>query len=457
MAKSLEKVRKEEPKREIGILDLVFISLGGQSPFLSVLTYGVAVYLYVGQAASLAIVLGTLLVLLNGLVVYRLSRKFTKTGGYYTYAYYSLSKRLGFETGWLYLLYSTMYGSAYVLGASYILSTILEIPSLLIALPILGISSLFAVLGIRPTAKYAIVASVMEIGMMSALAVLFMGSTHFYLYNPVPSNLNLSSLALGILFGSSIPTGYGSITPLSGEVKNPEKSVPKAIVTVILMGGLLAAFDIYGITDHLIYFHMSANNLDLLHLIEDRFGLLTLAFVLFAAANDGILATLSYLMSTSRTIFAMARGGFLPESLGKLNPGRGPVNAVLVSIVAFFVIVLGGELLSNFNAFLAFTVAGLVSLLSNLFVHLASDFSLFKISLSKMSKRVGWLTLSIGAILFSCFELFQSISKSSPVIVYFFMGSIILGFLAAEVMEMSKAEDKAEDRGGESTHSQAEV
>jgi len=121
------------------------------------------------------------------------------------------------------------------------------------------------------------------------------------------------------------------------------------------------------------------------------------------------------------------------------------------------VIVLGGELLSNFNAFLAFTVAGLVSLLSNLFVHLASDFSLFKISLSKMSKRVGWLTLSIEAILFSCFELFQSISKSSPVIVYFFMGSIILGFLAAEVMEMSKAEDKAEDRGGESTHSQAEV
>ncbi|MEM3213961.1 MAG: amino acid permease, partial [Metallosphaera sp.] len=112
-----------EPKRVIGVTDLIFISLGGQSPFLSVLTYGVEAYLLVGRGAALAIILGTVLVLLNGMVVYILSRKFTKTGGYFTYAYYTLTKRLGFETGWLYLLYSSMYGSAYVLGASYILST----------------------------------------------------------------------------------------------------------------------------------------------------------------------------------------------------------------------------------------------------------------------------------------------------------------------------------------------
>ncbi|MEM2662360.1 MAG: APC family permease [Metallosphaera sp.] len=444
MSKGSQEQRNEEPKRVIGILDLIFISLGGQSPFLSVLTYGVEAYLLAGTGASLAIILGTILVLVNGMSVYILSRKFTKTGGYYTYAYYSLTKRLGFETGWLYLLYSSMYGSAYVLGASYILSTIIPVPAIAVAAIILTISSIFAILGIKPTAKYAIVASLIEISMMAALAVLFMASTHFYLYNPIPSNINLSTLALAILFGSSIPTGYGSITPLSGEVKNPEKSVPRAIITVILLGGLLAAFDIYGITDHVIYFHLVANHFNLIQLIEDRFGLLTLAFVLFAAANDGILATLTYIMATSRTIFAMSRGGFLPEILGRLETGRGPLYAVIVTVVSFVIIVLGGILITGFNAFLAFSITGLVSLLANIFVHLASDFSLFKISLSKINKRISWLVLSLGGIAFSSYELLQSIRTSSPVIVYFFMGTIILGFLAAEIIEMSES-GKEED------------
>lgn len=440
-----------EPKRVIGVTDLIFISLGGQSPFLSVLTYGVEAYLLVGRGAALAIILGTVLVLLNGMVVYILSRKFTKTGGYFTYAYYTLTKRLGFETGWLYLLYSSMYGSAYVLGASYILSTILHISAVIIAVVILLISSIFALLGIKPTAKYAIIASLIEIGMMTALAILFMYSTRFYVYNPIPSNISVTTFALAILFGSSIPTGYGSITPLSGEVKNPERNVPKAIITVILIGGLLSAFDIYGITDHVIYFNLTANQLNLIQLIEDRFGIITLAFVLFAAANDGILATLSFMTATSRTMFAMSRGGFLPELLGKLESVRGPFNSVLVTIVTYAMIVVGGILIAGFNAFLAFTIAGLVSLLANIFVHLASDFSLLKLSIIKIRKRLSWFLLSLFAIAFSSYELLQSIRTSPPVIVYFFMGTIILGFLAAEVIEMSKeTEDMEEDRNDRS-------
>ncbi|AWS00261.1 APC family permease [Metallosphaera hakonensis] len=447
MSKGSQEQRNEEPKRVIGVLDLIFLSLGGQSPFLSVLTYGVEAYLIIGTGASLAIILGTVLVLINGMVVYILSRKFTKAGGYYTYAYYSLTKRLGFETGWLYLLYSSMYGSAYVLGASYILSTIIPVPAIVIAAIILGVSSAFAILGIKPTAKYAIVASLIEITMMTALAVLFMASTRFYLYNPIPPHLNLSELTLAILFGSSIPTGYGSIAPLSGEVKNPEKSVPRAIITVILLGGLLAAFDVYGITDHLIYFHITANQLNLVQLIDDRFGLLTLVFVLFAAANDGILATLTYMMATSRTVFAMSRGGFLPQVLGKLESGKGPLNAVFITVSVFALITIGGILVAGLNAFLAFTITGLVSLLANIFVHLASDFSLLKISLAKISSRVKWLILSLGGITFSSYELLKSIGSSSPIIVYFFMGTIILGFLAAEIMEMSKDEEEDNHAG----------
>ncbi len=117
----------KELKREIGFKDLVFLSLGGQSPFLSIILYGAEAVTLAGLFGPIAIILGTILVLANGMAVYELSKRFTKAGGYYTYAFYSLTRRLGFETGWVYLLYSVGYGAAYILGAGYVFSTILGI------------------------------------------------------------------------------------------------------------------------------------------------------------------------------------------------------------------------------------------------------------------------------------------------------------------------------------------
>ncbi|MEM3856565.1 MAG: amino acid permease, partial [Saccharolobus sp.] len=54
---------KQEPKRHLSFIDIVFLSMGGQSPFLSILTYGLTVFLLVGAFAPIAIILGTLLVL----------------------------------------------------------------------------------------------------------------------------------------------------------------------------------------------------------------------------------------------------------------------------------------------------------------------------------------------------------------------------------------------------------
>jgi amino acid transporter len=431
----------EEPKRVIGLKDLVFLSLGGQSPFLSLLTYGVYAYLLAGAFAPIAIILGTLLVLLNGLVVYKLSIRFTKAGGYYTYAYYSLTRRLGFETGWIYLVYSTLYGSAYVLGSTYVISHVLSINPWIVVGVILGISSIFAASGIRPTSKYAIVASLVEISIMTIIAVLFLRSTGFTFYNPFNYHVSIAVLALAILFGSSIPTGYGSIAPLSGEVKNPKRTVPIAIITVILLGGLLASLDVYAIADHLLYFHFAASSVDLLQLIESRLGIITFIFVLFAAANDGILATLAFMLATSRTAYAMSTNNFLPKIFSKFEESRGPITSIFLTIILYIVTVVAGLFSVGSKPFLAFEYVGEIAVLSNLFVHIASDFSLFKISLKRMRRRLIEIGLSIGAIAFTGYDLISSIGASDPILVYLFMAMIIMGFLAAEIIYMDKEEE----------------
>ncbi|EQD40618.1 amino acid permease-associated region, partial [mine drainage metagenome] len=119
-------------KRNLGLRQVFFLSFGGMSPLLSLLTYGAVALVYGGPLAPLIMVIGTLLVLVNGIVVMQLSKRFRTTGGYYTYAFQALTERVGLSTGWMYLFYSSLYGMAYLVGAVFIVNSIFGISSFLI-------------------------------------------------------------------------------------------------------------------------------------------------------------------------------------------------------------------------------------------------------------------------------------------------------------------------------------
>jgi len=80
--------RRKAPK-QLRFRDLLFISFGGQAPLISMLTFGTAMIALAGSGAALAMIIATTIVSVNGLVVYCLSRRFRRGGGYYVYAYYS--------------------------------------------------------------------------------------------------------------------------------------------------------------------------------------------------------------------------------------------------------------------------------------------------------------------------------------------------------------------------------
>ena len=427
-----------ELRREIGLIDLVFLSFGGQSPFLSILSYGVYVFLSVGLIAPLAILLGTVMVLVNGLVVYRLSMRFTQAGGYYTYAYYSLTRRLGFETGWLYTIYSVLYGAAYVVAATSVLSAISGMPPIYLLTSIFAVASAFLLLGIKPTTKYAMVASLVEALAMASIALLFLSASGWRLYNPLAARVTPGALAGAAIMGAAIPTGYGSIAPVSGEVRNPRRNVPLAIVTVILMGGLLAAFDVYAIAAYLL--GLSGFQGSLLDLIARRFGLITLAFVLFAAANDGVLATLAFMIAASRTLYAMSYHGLLPQKLSEVRGRAGPLYASLAVIALYALVLYASCLTANLQA--AFAAIGFLAMLANSVVHISSNFSLFKIALKRITKRKMEVALSLAATALTLYLFVQSLSDIPSSIILAFMSLLVMGFVVAEVGEMAMEEQE---------------
>ena len=380
---------ESELPRHLSFRDVFFLSFGGMSPLLSLLTYGAVALSYGGLLSPLIMIIGTLLVLINGLVVMQLSRRFRTSGGYYTYAFQVLSERVGFSTGWVYLFYSLLFGLAYVIGAVYVVSAIFGFSVYLTLFAIVLPASFFLIVGIRPSAKYAIYTGIAEIGI-----ILFIISLSFYLtggsaYIPNPGSTHITggAFALGILFAMGIPTGYGAIAPISGEVKNAEKVVGRSAISVIITGGLLASLFIYAISNLLfqknITIPMGGSGLPVLSILSGHFSLYSryiIYAVSIAALNDGILAILSFGSAASRTIFRMGFDRTFPAFFARKLKEQ-PINANLT--VSAVIIVIPSIMLAFLPAYATFIILGTIASLGGLFIHIMAGASLMRIGIRR--------------------------------------------------------------------------
>ncbi|BCU66950.1 amino acid permease [Sulfolobales archaeon HS-7] len=433
---------KSQLKREISFFDIFFMSMGGQAPFLSLLSYGTAVFTVTLLFSPITVIIGTIVVLFNGIAIYYLSSKFTMEGGYYTYAFYGLSKRLGLETGWMYLFYSILYGMGYIAGGTFVLKYALGLPPFEALFIILIPALILLVLGIRPSTKYAIAAASLEVAILVAISLFFLNLAKFSFYDPFVKIPPASNIVAGVLFAIGLPTGYGSITPISGEVKDAKKAIGRTTLAVIITGGLLIALVVYSLLDAAVHvnFGILSQYEPIIDLVRNYLGLGGEVFLLFAAINDGILASLAFMTAASRTLFTMASHGFIPGNLDKISDNK-PLRAVLTTAGIFAL--LSTPLLVE-NPYLIFLSLGTLAGLGNLFVHASADFSLIKISLKRLIKRLRQFTVGIVATIISVSVLVYSIVTGAPDIAYIFFGWIIAGFLYSEILNMTKEEEEEE-------------
>jgi amino acid transporter len=430
MEKEEKQPRTSRDKGTLSFKELFFISFGGQAPFISLLTFGTVMIAKVGRAASLAMLLATLVVLFNGLVVYYLSRRFKRGGGYYVYAFYSLTSRLGLETGWSYLLYALSYGGTLLAGAAYVLYVLTHMQQWVLAFVVSTLAAALVLAGIKASATYAIVISAIEMIVLIGLGLLFLRDASWVLYNPVTYSPNLVP---AVLFGLGIPTGYGSIAPMSGEAKDAKTSIGRAAIAVLLVGGSLATFFFYslgalGFTGNLVTY--------LLYRLG-TFGELGLGFV---ALSDGILGGMSYVLAASRTLKAMAEDSRLPhlfalESKGRSLVAEGTVGAVFVII---------STLLANYlGIYSAFLILGALAGLGNILIHLSANFSLLRLSFKRGRKRVMEIAIGLVATAISGWVLIYSLPGIGKSIEDVFFGWVILGFLYAEALDVISGTDQS--------------
>jgi amino acid transporter len=459
--KTSDAQQSKDIKRELSFSDVFFLSFGGQSPLLSLLTYGAVALTLGGYLAPIIILFGTGVVLVNGLVVNRLSKRFTSLGGYYTYAMNLLSERFGFQTGWMYLYFSILFGSAYVVGTAYIVNYVFGISPAVIALAITIPAFVFLILGVKPTAKYAIFAGIIEIAVLIAFFLFSIYFSHNTFYSPISypgaTNISAGQLALAIVFVMGIPLGYSAIAPISGEIIGAEKVVGKTMIYVILIGGSLAAVFIYGLINLLVANNVSISSVSsgsglvVINLVNTYFGSFGKYFVIIlavAAINDGILAVLSLSAAASRTILKMSLDKALPSFFSLQHRGQ-PIMANLSAGIAALLI--STLLLIPFQPSVVFIALGTTSIFGELFIHLAANFSLLRVSLRRIRRKLfggfsslrtifypfGEIALAFSAVIITALVLVFSMLSASLLFVAFFLGWIVVGYLLSDVKEIA--------------------
>lgn len=354
--------------RELGIAGATMLGLGsilGTGIFVSIgIAAGAA-----GPAVIIAIVLAAALATCNALSSAQLAASHPVSGGTYEYGYRLLHPILGFTAGWMFLCAKTASAATAALGAAGYGLHLLGLDgahSLPIIAAVIGVSLMLLVLaGLRRSSMTNVVIVSLTLLALVAFAVAAMsqlterGIRHFQPFFPDGESGSFGPLlhATALMFVAY--TGYARIATMSEEVVNPRVTIPRAIITTLVVSALLytivaiAAIGTIG-TDALAGSTTErATPLEAAAARLEVPGLATLLAIGAVSAMLGVL--LNLVLGLSRMVLAMGRRRDLPPVFGALTNDGVPRAAILIVGLSIAALALLGDVGTTW-AFSAFTV-----------------------------------------------------------------------------------------------------
>jgi amino acid transporter len=228
------------------------------------------------------------------------------------------------------------------------------VPGLPPAVTVVGILLLLAVInfrGMRESSTTNIVATIVE---LTGLLIVIVVGALFLFEEPqagigqtiaTGSEVSWNGIARGAALGFFAFIGFEDMVNVAEEVKDPERNMPRAILTALCVTGFVYLLVVVVATSVITPAALAESEAPLLAVVQrstnavpDRLFAL---IALFAVANTGLL---NFIMG-SRLIYGMSRQGLLPSALGKVHPKRRtPHLAILTVLVVALALALSGTL-----------------------------------------------------------------------------------------------------------------
>ena len=338
-----------------------------------------AVYTLTGGAPGLGIlawIIAGIMTITAGLTAAEVSAAIPKTGGMMVYIEEIYGKKLGFLTGWMQtVLFFPATAAAIAVMFGQQAAILLNNPSLVMPMSI-GVILLVGILNTFGSKTSGTIQTVSTVCKLIPLVLIIVfgfikGSGDNPIMNPLvaegirPMGI-IGQLLVAILFAYD---GWINVGAIAGEMKNPGKDLPKAII-----GGLSIVMAINVVINLAYLWVLPASELAQYAspasiVAEKIFGPVGGKLI-----NVGILVSVfgclnGYLLTGPRIPYTLANQKVLPAMFGKLNKHGVPANATLFMVVLSVIYALSGQfnLLSDLSmfaiwAFYTLTFIGVIKL-----------------------------------------------------------------------------------------------
>ena len=367
-------------ERVVGLSGAVALGLGsilGTGVFVSL---GIATGV-IGSGVALALVLAALVALMNGLSSAQLAAAYPVSGGTYAYAHALIHPTAGFAAGWMFLLAKSASAATAALGcAGYALRMLglADTHGLRVGLALALVLAFTALVarGMRRSQQanlvmvaltLAALATFVAFGAVSADAADVLeriGPATWRAFLGTPTALLHATALLFVAY-----TGYGRIATLGEEVRAPEHTIPRAVVTTLVASMLVyvaVATTALAVVGPGTFAAFAAEGAAPLEQVARRFESPEVAWVVSLGAVSAMAGVLTnLLLGLSRVLLAMARRGDMPSALSVLSAStHSPRRAVWAVGAGIAALVLLGDLRLtwSFSAFSVLVYYGLTNL-----------------------------------------------------------------------------------------------
>lgn len=293
-----------------------------------------------------------------------MSKSFPTSGSAYTYTKKSIHPYLGFLVGWALLL--DYFFSPIIACLTFGIYLHAQFPSIPAYVWIIGLNIVLGVvniIGIKFSANIS--------KLFVWIQILFIAVFCFFLFrnitgdvHPLQPFLQTEVPFSTILAGASMICfsflGFDTVTTMSEETKNSEKTIPRAIMIIIIAASILylvPSFLTQLVYPHLTFVDIDSAGFEIVKLVGGAaLSSVFITVLILAIFTQG----LSSVTSVSRLLFVMGRDSILPKRVfGSLHPKfNTPVtNIVIVSVVSLLALVISLDnavKFVNFGALTAF-------------------------------------------------------------------------------------------------------
>lgn len=334
-------------KGVLGPIETLAQSVSAMAPSTSASLTIPLVFAYAGNATWFVYLLATFSMLLVGFCISRFARLSASPGSLYTYTANTLPPAFGVTVAWGLLLAYVATGASVAGGALYYATVLSQqflhwappaIPTLAVVCAVAGF---IAYRDVKLSAEVMLWIEAISVGLILIVLVLLplhiglqLDTSQFRL-----SGVSFSGLGPALVLSIFSFVGFEGATTLGGEVRDPLRTIPRAILQCALLAGgffmLCAYSEVLGFRGQAAELSSSTSPL---HMLAAKAHISPLGTAIDCGAFVSMFAcVLACATAAARVLLRMAHDGLLPTTLQRTSPRHGtPGTAVGLSIALMF-------------------------------------------------------------------------------------------------------------------------